>query len=298
MELLQLKYFQTVAKYEHMAHAAEALHIAQPTLSKSISRLENDLGVNLFDRQGRRIKLNDYGKVFLKRVDLIFYEIEEGTQELAEMADVKNSNISVALNIPSMLPSILEGFLKQYPDMNLHTEIGAISEMKQKLKENVLDFAISSPPVRGEHIVSVPLLEEEIFLLVPKTHRLAGRKEIDLSEVKDEPFIAFKKGYGIRDLMEEFCSQAGFLPHIVYEGDTATLSTELVNIGLGIALLPSSHKWGVLKDSQPVYLHIRKPVCIRTIALSYPKEHRLPEGARHFHKYILDYFESLRENPS
>lgn len=89
MELLQLKYFQTVARLEHMTKAAEELHIAQPSLSKTIARLEKDLGVPLFDRQGRQITLNPFGKVFLKRVERIFHELSEGEREIKDLANLQ-----------------------------------------------------------------------------------------------------------------------------------------------------------------------------------------------------------------
>jgi DNA-binding transcriptional LysR family regulator len=90
MELLQLHYFQTVARLEHMTKAAEELKIAQPSLSKTISRLEEDLGAPLFNRQGRNIRLNQFGKVFLTRVDRIFRELEEGKREIRDMAGLNN----------------------------------------------------------------------------------------------------------------------------------------------------------------------------------------------------------------
>jgi DNA-binding transcriptional LysR family regulator len=87
MDLLQLKYFQTVARSEHMTRAAEELHISQPSLSKVISNLEEDLGVPLFERIGRQIKLSHFGKAFLSRVERIFLELEDGKRELSDMLE-------------------------------------------------------------------------------------------------------------------------------------------------------------------------------------------------------------------
>jgi DNA-binding transcriptional LysR family regulator len=94
LEFLQLKYFQEVAKYEHFTRASENLHIAQSTLSISISRLEEELGVQLFDRIGKHIKLNRYGKVFLDRVDKVFLQLEVGKKELQDMAENKDQVFS------------------------------------------------------------------------------------------------------------------------------------------------------------------------------------------------------------
>ena len=293
MDLLQLKYFQVVARYEHMAHAAEELHIAQPTLSKAISRLENDLGVDLFDRQGRRIILNKYGNIFLKRVNRIFTELEAGKQELNDMADCQKLNISVALNIPSLLPSLLEGFLTKYPKINLHTEIGSTNEMEQELKNGIVDFCISSPPLTGKNIESIRLLIEKIYLFVPRKHKFAERNEIDLSEAREESFIAFKKGFGIRDLTESFCHEAGFNPKIVYEGDITDSLTELVDIGLGVALLPAPHKWSHPSNHSSIPINISNPKCKRIIGLSFIRERYLPRAARKFRDYVIKYFQKI-----
>jgi transcriptional regulator, LysR family len=98
MNLLQLKYFLTVARCEHMTRAAEELHIAQPSLSKVISKLEEELGVLLFERVGRQIKLNHFGKAFLNRVERVFLELDNGKRELSDMSINESSYISIAAN--------------------------------------------------------------------------------------------------------------------------------------------------------------------------------------------------------
>lgn len=94
MELLHLKYFQIVAKHEHMTQAAEELCISQPSLSKVVNRLEEELGVPLFDRQGRNIRLNAFGKAFLKRVERVFRELEDGKKEITDMNGLEQGRIS------------------------------------------------------------------------------------------------------------------------------------------------------------------------------------------------------------
>src|SRR5258708_33114532 len=111
MDLLQLKYFQAVAQLEHMTRAAEQLSIAQPFLSQSIAKLEEDLGVPLFDRQGRRIQLNQFGKVFLKRVERVFVELDEGRREVADLAGLEHGLIALAVASTQPLPDLLSAFL-------------------------------------------------------------------------------------------------------------------------------------------------------------------------------------------
>lgn len=127
MEFLQLYYFQTVARTEHMTKAAEELRIAQPSLSKTIARLEADLGVPLFDRHGRQLRLNSYGKTFLQRVDRVFMEIHEGRRELQDRAGLDKGNITLAVSIPKLLPELLGSFLKEFPDVLIRQRIESTS---------------------------------------------------------------------------------------------------------------------------------------------------------------------------
>ena len=142
MELLQLKYFQTVAKLEHITKAAEVLQIAQPSLSKTITRLENDLGVPLFDRHNRQIKLNHFGKMFLQRVDKALMELEEGQREVQELAGLKKGSITLASSISKILPELMRGFMSKYPDVHFKQVIKPISEMKNQNPSAMRDFFI------------------------------------------------------------------------------------------------------------------------------------------------------------
>src|SRR5438309_3725141 len=107
MDLLQLKYFQTVARLEHMTQAARQLEIAQPSLSQTIARLEEELGVPLFDRQGRQIRLNQFGRTFLRRVERIFAELEDGRRELADLAGLEQGRVSLSMFSTPLLPDLL-----------------------------------------------------------------------------------------------------------------------------------------------------------------------------------------------
>ncbi|AYF09140.1 MULTISPECIES: LysR family transcriptional regulator [Bacillus] len=293
MELLQLKYFQTVARLEHMTKAAEELHIAQPSLSKTIARLEKDLGVPLFDRQGRQITLNSFGKVFLKRVERIFHELSEGEREIKDLAELQQSSITLAVSIPRILPELLGSFLLEHPNVRFQQFLASTPSMKRQLDNIEIDFCISSVPIEGEEIIWEPLITEEIFLVVPSGHRLSGRESIHLHEVKDEPFISMNTGYGFRHLTDKFCKEAGFTPHIAFEVDEPTVISDLIKQGLGIAFVPSLT---LLKNSTLALnkLRIIEPNCERTIGLSWSKKRYLSKTAQQFREFVIDYFSNIR----
>ncbi|MEH7502175.1 LysR family transcriptional regulator [Neobacillus drentensis] len=289
MELLQLKYFQTVAGLEHMTKAAEELQIAQPSLSKTISRLEEDLGVPLFDRKNRQLRLNEYGKLFLDRVNRIFLELNEGKREIAERSEQGQSQITLAVSIPRVLPELLSSFLKQYPDIKFQQVLRSTTSMKSQLEKAEIDFCISSVPIEGTDIVWEPLMTEEIYLIVPPEHRLSRREEIVLSEVKNDPFISMNTGFGFRNLTDAFCHEAGFIPNIAFEGDEPGVIGDLVRQGLGIAFIPEI-SWIHHTNPFPNKLRIIEPKCQRTIGLGWSKRRYLSDAAQQFRQYVTDYF--------
>lgn len=292
MDLLQLKYFQTVARYEHMTHAAEDLHIAQPSLSKVISNLEAELGVPLFERIGRQIRLNHFGKAFLNRVERIFLELDDSKSELSDMLKNESLKISIAANNLGPFYKLLEGYLKLYPNTIFRQTMGSTVKMQQQLQNGEVDFCISSPPIEDDFIECIPLETEEIFLLVPSGHKFAKYDEINLIEAANEPFISLKEGFGIRDLTEELCYQAGFSPNIIFETDISSNLMEMVNSNMGVALLPIL-QWNDIPHNKSVPIHIKEPVCSRIIALSFIKGHYLTEASIQFKDYLIDYFKAF-----
>lgn len=289
MEFLQLHYFQTVARTEHMTKAAEELNIAQPSLSKTIARLEADLGVPLFDRQGRQLRLNAYGKMFLARVEKAFMELNEGKRELQDLAGLQKGSITLAVSIPRILPDLLGSFLTQYPDVRLRQFIESTSSMKRLLENGDIDFCISSVPIAGPDIEWKPLMTEEVFLIAPPGHRLADRPGIRLIEAKDERFISMNAGIGFRSLTDAFCREAGFKPNTAFEGDDPDVIGELVEQGMGIAFIPALYLKRITRPNL-VRLRIIDPVCQRTIGLGLSKSRYLSQAARHFQQFVEDHF--------
>ncbi|WAH37593.1 LysR family transcriptional regulator [Alicyclobacillus dauci] len=292
MEFLQLKYFQTVAHLEHITKAAYQLQIAQPSLSKTIARLEEDLGVPLFDRQGRQIRLNEFGRAFLARVERAFMELNEGRREIRDLAGLNQGTVTLAVSIPRILPDLLGSFLAAYPKVHLRQYLESTASMKQQLENGEIDFCISSEPIESSDVVWQPLMTEEIFLVVPPDHRLAQRDSVVLSEVRDESFISMNAGYGFRHLTDRFCQQAGFTPNIFFAGDEPDVIGGLVRQGLGIAFVPAL-TWTAAAHRLPNKLRITDPVCERTIGLAWSNRRYLSVAAKQFHTFVVNYFKEI-----
>ncbi len=291
MDLLQLKQFQVVARLENVTRAAEELHIAQPSLSKTIARLEENIGAPLFERQGRRLHLNQYGKIFLRRVEQCFYELEEGQREIADLAGLKGGCITVGATTTVLLPHILE-YLELHPLVKFQFFQGIQHlNMQERLIKGEIDLCVSTLPIKHPEIICEPLMSEKIFLAVPSGHHFADRKSIQLKEVACEPFVLQTAEYGFREITNDFCQQAGFIPqisNIAFESPTIDVVCSLVKAGFGNAFIPACW-WDISNTDSLVKLHIENPPCQRIIWISWVKKHYMSLAARDFKEFIVKF---------
>ncbi|WP_336785743.1 LysR family transcriptional regulator [Paenibacillus sp. MMO-177] len=290
MELLQLQYFLTVARLEHVTEAARHLHVTQSSLSKTIQRLEEDLGVPLFDRIGRKLRLNESGSRFLLRAERALFELDQGKQELNDISSSEQGTIELAVNTASMLPNILREFRKKKPNIQFHVQMLTTQEMVSHLHRGDIDFCLSSPPLEGEDIECQIMYRDPILVAVPKTHRLAGRSSVSLPELKEEWFVGVKKGYGTRDLVDSICKKAGFEPKFVYEGDEPARINALVEAEIGIAFIPGTAR---NSNGHLAYLQVEKNELVREIALLWHKSRYVSRAAQSFREVVVNYFETI-----
>ncbi|OPH58911.1 hypothetical protein BC351_21450 [Paenibacillus ferrarius] len=294
MDLLQLKYFQTVARREHITQAAKELNIAQPSLSQTIARLEEDLGVTLFYRHGRNIRLNESGKVFLEHVDRVFMELEKGKEEARKLAGKHHEVLSIAAIHLPFLPQAIASFVAKQPGVHFRFHQGCYLSMKKLLEAREIDLCISAPQIDIPSVSSAVLLTEEIRLLVPKGHRLAGRGQVRLAEVANEPFISLKEGFGLREATDEFCQKAGFSPNIIFEVEEPRLMQTLVRSGVGISFIPEL--FGLHEtDSETESLTISDPACTRTLSLSWLNRTEQSPAFERFRLFLIQYFNDLQQ---
>jgi len=291
MELLQLEYFKVVARLEHISRAAEELHTSQSSLSKTIHRLEKDLGVELFERKGRNITLNKFGKAFLKRVDRIFFEVGEARNELKEMDGEGKETITLAVTNSRILPKLFGDFLSDNRDIKIRQIIGSYDVMKEILESGEADFCICPASIRGEMIEWQTLYQEEIFLIAPKDHPLADKEKVAIRELKNESFISFRQGHGFREVTDDFCSKAGFTPDIAFESDEQFTVSQLVNEGLGIAFFP---KLTYGEDNLPNTKRLRlDPPLYRDVEVAWRKGKHMTNASKKLKEFSIRFFSEI-----
>jgi DNA-binding transcriptional LysR family regulator len=293
MEFLQLKYFQTVARYEHITKSAEKLNISQPALSIMISRLEEEIGTPLFSRTGRNIKLNEFGKVFLTHVDSIFCELENSRVEIKDMLNMKDNNIRIATTNTTFLSDILKDFLSICSEIKIKQSLNLKDIIEEQMRAGEIDLAITFPPIENNDIECVKLWEDEVVLVVQKNHKFANRKYVNLSEAANESFIALAHSYSYRNFTDSLCNEAGFSPNVIFEVDYL-LMYDMAQLGRGMALIPESvcKKY---EDRYPYlnFIKIKNPNCKMEISMSWLKGRYLSKAAESFKNFVIDYVKNM-----
>lgn len=291
MELLQLKYFQTVARLEHITKAAEELQIAQPSLSKTITRLESQIGAPLFDRQGRNIKLNHFGRAFLLRVERIFRELDEGLLEVRDMAGLNRGSITLSATIVSSLPDLIGEFLTLYPNVHLRQVLEPTTVIKRMLEDGEIDLCLTAEPIEGPDMEWLPLRTEEVFVVVHDKHPLAGKSSVSIYDLKDEMFIGLQQGYWFRTMIDNLCKQAGFVPNMKIEVNESDALVLLLRRHLGILFVPET-AWRKRAEFMPHRLRITDhPNFVATTGLVWSKKHYLSIAAQRFREFIIEFYQ-------
>jgi LysR family transcriptional regulator, transcription activator of glutamate synthase operon len=296
MELRQLKYFVEVARLEHFSMAAETLHVAQSALSRQVGLLEKELGVELFEREGRNVKLTYIGKLFAEQAMMALKAIDNASQIVEEYLDPERGMIRVGFPssiASSTLPTIIAAFKKVYPEVRFHLRQGSYEFLTEGVKNREIDLAFIGPvPASDPELQADILFLERFVALIPDTHSLATKSSLSLHELEKGSFVLFPKGFVLRQIVVDACHQAGFRPFIPFEGEDLDTIKGLVSAGIGVTLLPES----TLFENRPngtVTLKVSHPEVKRTVGIVTPKNRQLSPSEKLFYEFVLDYFRSI-----
>jgi LysR family transcriptional regulator, transcription activator of glutamate synthase operon len=298
MELRQIQYFIEVAKREHMTEAAYALHVAQSAISRQIVNLENELGVELFIREGRNVRLTPIGKVFLEHMEKAMNVIDNATQVVEEYMDPLKGTVHIGF--PSSLssytlPSIISAFRKEYPEVKFQFMQGSYYELVDKVKKGEVNIAFLGPvPQDIKKIEGNILFTERIVALLPKTHRLSSESVLTLNQLRNESFILFPKGFILRDIIFDACRQIGFEPKVSFVGEEIDAIKGLVSAGLGITLIPEvTLVESIPRGTKKVY--VEEPTVTRTVGTIISAERQLLPTEKIFYEFVQNYFKRLEQ---
>src|SRR5246127_191749 len=291
MELQQLRHFREAAAPEHVIRAAQILFVSQSAISRAVTQLEEELGVPLFYRQGRAVVLSPYGRLFLEHVTRALSILESGKRLLSEQTGKESGTVSLgflhSLGI-EMVPGLIKEYRRKHPRIQFTLLVQRSGEMLMKeLVAGSIDLCLSVPGMFGQNDVRWShLLDEELLIALPQTHRLAARRTLNMRELSSEPFLALSPEHTLRIIFDKVCTDASFLPKIAFEGmDIATLRG-LIGAGLGIGLFPPAptRLAGVVE----IKLSPARP--IRPLGIGWVDHRYLSASAIEFRKFVVSKF--------
>lgn len=240
MDLRTLRAFVEVVRQGGFSQAAKVVFATQPTISKAVKQLEDELGAPLLDRLGHRVQLTAMGEVVYRRALTMLAEREHLVAELAELRGLKQGRLR--LGLPPLGSSILFAplvaqFRARYPGIDIQLLEHGSMRLEQAVLAGEVELAVSLLPV-SEVFDWQAVRDEPMMALLPPGHRLEGRERVRLDELADSPFILFEAGFALNHLIEEACRRRNFVPQEAARSSQADFITALVAAGLGVALLP------------------------------------------------------------
>jgi len=302
MELRQIRYAVQVAAVKNFSRAAEKLHIAQPSLSQQIARLESELGVLLFRRTTGTVELTYAGERFLETAQKILDLAEQLKQEMEDISELKRGRLvvgSLPITGSHILPLVLPVFKSRFPQVEIVLTEDTTANLEALTTQGKTDFSLLTLPLFDPSLAWEKLIEEEVCLSLPPGHRLASAppgagREIGLSELKNEPFVLLKQGQGFRQIVMDLCASAGFRPQVVFESANIETVQSLVAAGMGIALVPQMVTRAPHSRFVPVYRRlIGRPT--RTLVVAYRHDRYLSNAARAFISTLAEVVRVARE---
>lgn len=288
MELDQLRYFLQVAKRGNFTRASEDLLISQPALSRSIQKLEEELGQPVFERKTRSVSLTEAGTLLQSRAQQVLSIIEDTKAEITDDGESGRIRVGAIPTIaPYFLPEVLQRFSTEFPKASLIVQENTTNVLLKSCTQGEIDLAIVALPVPAKYLEVEELFQEELLLVLPPDHPLADKSKIRISDVEPFPFVLLDEAHCLSDNIVTFCRQRSFQPVAVERTSQLTTVQELVSLSHGVSMIPAMAQRRDQSDRR-VYRSLANPKPMRTIAVvwnPYRFESRLMKAFReHLHQ--------------
>lgn len=289
MDFRHLKYFTAVAQQGSFTKAAEVLHVSQPTLSKMVRLLEEELDCVLFDRSAKSIKLTDAGQTILRSSLLILKSMDNMTDELNDLMMLQKGTLR--LGIPPMVgghffSSIIERFHSLYPNIQMKLVEQGGKRIEADIESGELDAGLVILPVEAEdsfHYQAV--MNDKLMLVTDSSHRLAGRERVELKELEHESLILFREEFRVHHLIKDACRDEGFEPEVVFESSQWDFMTEMVSAKLGITLLPKRVCLSLDRKRFSI-IQLERPVIPWRLSMIWSKHNYISFAAREWISFV------------
>jgi len=291
MEMHQLRYAVAVARMGNFSRAAEHCHVAQPSLSQQILKLEEELGERLFERTKREARPTTHGEAFLRRALRILEEVDAAHREAEDAKDLLTGTVTIGVIptiAPYLLPRAMAAFAKEYPGVEMIVQEETTPRLLKLLHNYEIDFALISPPLEeppGSQLGTMHLLTEELLLALPPDHALTRKKTITPGDLNQEQLIIMKEGHCLGEQVLNFCKSPGIRPQVSFRSAQLETIRSLVCAGMGISLIPAMAA-PTAKSSGPVFRSLSPRQPTRSVVAAWPKHRLLGRAATAFLKTV------------
>lgn len=283
MDFDQLRYFVQIADRQSFTRAAEDLGISQPALSRSIQKLEEELGQPVFERKTRSVALTDAGLLLQSRAQQVLTILEDARAEITDDGQSGRVRVGAIPTIaPYFLPEVLQRFSREFPKATLIVQENTTDNLLKSCTQGEIDLAIVALPVPAKYLKVEELFEEELLLVLPPDHPLVERKTIRLCDVEPYPFVLLDEAHCLSDNIVSFCRQRSFQPLAVERTSQLAMVQELVSLSHGVSMIPAMARRCDQSDRR-VYRSLSGRTPTRTVAVvwnPYRFQNRLLKGFR------------------
>ena len=241
MDLRQLEMFQAVVETGSFTKAGQRLHVSQSAISRQINLLEEELGVQVLMRSNKRVFLTEAGKTLLKHCYRIFRDIEEAVLAVSQNEMVGRGTLRVGggMSVCSfLLPQILKEYKTLYPNIALTVTTGTSEPTILKIRNNEVDVGVLTLPVESQDLEVTSVFREEMVVVTSQNHPLSKKTEVTPEEIASMPLILFEQGSNTRKIIDQFFGKHDISPQIIMEMENVEIIKPLVDIGLGITIIP------------------------------------------------------------
>lgn len=290
MNYLKLEYFYRVAKHQHMTKAAEELHISQPALTKMIKQLEDELDMPLFVKKGRGISLTEFGCYLKQRLDEIIPAIDNLEREI-ETYKVE-ARTRVKLNVLAA-STIVTDAVVSYKKLNAEVTFQLIQN-EEETDCDIIVTTNASELSRMPELQKKCVMEEKIYLAVPRNSEYASRDSIELHEVADERFVQLAGSRLFRSVCDKYCAYTGFTPYTVFESDSPMAVKNIIGANAGVGFWPE-YSWGEASSFDIALVPIVNPICQREIIVGVCDKKSVTALTYDFYEYLIGFIKERQQ---
>lgn len=291
MEIHQLRYFLAVAAARNFSRAAERCHVAQPSLSQQILKLEDELGERLFDRGAREARLTAAGELFRPHAERALAELEQARQTIDAARGRLRGRVAlgcIPTVAPYYLPGLLQAFTARHREIEVVVTEATTVQLMRAVEAREIDLALVSLPVIGRGLTTTEVFAEALWVALPEGHALAARDTVRPAELAEEPFLLLQDGHCLAGQALEFCALRGFAPKVTFRSAQLETIQAFVAAGLGVSIVPTMARRAAADARGVVYRALAGRTPVRKIGLLLPEGRAPGEATRALVEFVCE----------